>query len=70
MLAHLSLVLDIDLCVTCDTCREVGGQGDSLVQSIGVQRLGMTQDCSHGLDTGTAHVVERILLGQRPAGGL
>ena len=37
VLAHLGLVLDIDLSVTCDTCGEVGRQGDSLVEGVGVE---------------------------------
>ena len=36
----------------------------------GVQTLGMPQHGSHGLDTCSAYVVERILLGERPSGGL
>ena len=30
----------------------------------------MTECCSHGFDTGTTDVVERVLLGERPTGGL
>ena len=66
VLAHLGFVLNVDLSVTCDTGREVGRQGDGLVERIGVERLGVTQHGCHSLDTGTTHVVERILLGERP----
>ncbi len=37
MLAHLGLVLYVNLCITGNTCREVSWQGNSLVQGIGVQ---------------------------------
>ena len=67
LLAHLGLVLDIDLRVTCDTSREVSRQCDSLVEGVGVERLGMTEYGSHCLDTGTTYVVERILLCERPS---
>ena len=66
LLADLSLVLDINLRVTSDTCREVGRQGDGLVEGIGMERLSMTQHSSHSLDTSTTYVIEWILLGQRP----
>ena len=68
--ADIGFLLDVDLRITGDTCREVGRQGDGLVQSVGVQRLGVSQGGAHGLDGGTCHVVERILLRKRPARGL
>ena len=68
--AHLRLFLDVNLRVTGDTCGEVGRQGDGLVQRVGVQRLGVSQRSAHSLDAGTADVVERILLGERPTRGL
>ena len=64
LLGNESLLLDVYLCITCDTCREVGGQSDSLVKRIGMQRLCMTKSGTHGLDTCTAYIVERILLGK------
>ena len=67
MLAYLSLVLNINLGVTCDTGREVCRQGDGLVKRIGVQRLSVSQYGSHGLDTGATYIVEGILLGERPS---
>ena len=70
VLADVGFFLNIDLRITGDTGREVGRQGDGFVEGVGVQRLRMTQCGSHGLDTGTADVVERILFGQRPAGSL
>ena len=64
LLADLCLILDIDLGITGDTSREVGRQGDSLVERVGMQRLGMSEHGSHSLDTCTTNVVERILLGE------
>ena len=64
VLTDIGLFLNIDLRITRDTCREVGRQSDGLVEGVGVQRLCMTQCGCHSLDTGTAYVVERILLGQ------
>ena len=63
-------LLDVDLGVTCDTGGEVGRQGDSLVESVGMQGLGMSECGAHGLDTCPGHIVERILLGEGPAGCL
>ena len=48
VLAHLGLVLDVNLRVACDTCGEIGRKGNGLVQGIGVQGLGVTQYGSHG----------------------
>ena len=70
LLAHLRLVLDVDLGVTSDTSREVGRQGDSLIKRVGVQRLGVTQNGSHSLDTGTTYVIEWILLCETPTRSL
>ena len=70
VLADLRLVLDVDLRVTSDTSREVCRQGDGFVEGVGVQRLGVTKHGSHSLDTGTTHIVEGILLCQRPTGRL
>ena len=69
-LADRSLFLDVNLGVTCDTRAEVGRKGDSLVESVGVQTLGVAQGSSHSLDAGTSHIVERILLGERPTRSL
>ena len=49
---------------------ELGGQGDGFVERVGVQGLGAAEDRRHRFDGGPHHVVVRILLGQRPAGGL
>ena len=70
LLGDHSLLLDIDLSVAGNTCGEVGRQCDSLVESVGVERLSMTQSGTHGLDTCAAYIVERILLGERPSGCL
>ena len=63
-LGDVGFLLDVDLGVTGDTSRKVGRQCDSLVEGVGVQRLGMTLGGSHSLDTSAAHVVEGILGGQ------
>ena len=67
---YLGFFLDINLGVTCDTSREVGRQSDSFVEGVGVERLCVAQSGAHSLDTGTAYVVEGILFGERPSGGL
>ena len=67
LLAHLCLVLYVYLSVAGYTCREVCRQCDSLVESVGVQRLCVAEYGGHSLDTCTAHVVERILFRQRPS---
>ena len=64
VLAHLCLVLDIDLRVAGNTGREVGGKCNGLVQSVGMQALCVAKHSCHSLDTGTAHIVEGILLGE------
>ena len=68
--ADVGLFLQVNLCVTRDAGRKVGRQCDGLVKGVGVQRLGVTQCGAHSLDAGAGDVVEGILLGQRPAGGL
>ena len=61
---RISLFLNINLSITSDTSRKIGWQSDSLVKSVGVQRLGMPQSSPHSLDTSTTHIIERILFGQ------
>ena len=63
-------MLEIELGVAGDPGREISRQGDGLIQGVGMQRLGVPQGGSHGLDAGAGHVVVRILLGEAPAGGL
>ena len=65
--ADVGLLLQVDLRVTRNTCREVGRKRDSLVQSVRVQRLRMTQSGTHSLDGRTCNVVEGILLRERPS---
>ena len=55
--ADVGLLLNVDLRVTRNTRREVGRQGDRLVQGVGVQRLGVSQRGAHGLDGRAGHVV-------------
>ena len=66
----IRLLLEIELRVARDAGGEIGRQRDGFVQGIGVQRLGVAQSRGHGLDAGADHVVERVLRGQAPAGGL
>ena len=68
--ANLRFVLDINLGVAGYTRTEVGRQGNSLVEGIGVERLGVAENGCHGFHAGAAHVVERVLFGERPSGGL
>ncbi len=70
LLGNHGLLLDVYLGIAGDARREVGGQRDGLVEGVGVQTLGMAQGGAHSLDAGTADIVEGVLLGERPAGGL
>jgi hypothetical protein len=60
----------VELGVAGDAGREVGRQGDGFVEGVGVQRLGAAEGGGHRLQAGAGDVVERVLLGQAPAGGL
>lgn len=70
LLCNVGFLLDINLGVTRDTCREVGRKCDSLVKSVGVKRLSVSESGTHCFDTCAANVVERVLLGERPTRGL
>ena len=51
--------------------RGLGGRdGERLVVGVGVERLGPAQDRGQRLDRDAGQVVERLLRGQRDAGGL
>ena len=63
-LAGFGFILDIELCITSQTCGEVGRKCDSFVQCVGMQRLGMSESCRHSFHTGTCNVIERILFCQ------
>ena len=67
LLGDHRLFLDIDLGVTGDTGAKVGRQCDSLVESVGVEALSVSQGGAHGFDTGASYVVVGILLGERPS---
>ena len=69
-LAGFCFILDIKLCITCQTCGKVGRQRDSFVKRVGMERLGMAQSRRHGFHTSTGDIIERILFRQRPAGCL
>ena len=64
------LLLQHQLGVAGDAGREVGGQGDGLVEGVGVQALGVALGGRHRLDAGAHDVVEDVLRGERPARGL
>ena len=63
-------LLQDQLRVARDPGGEFGGQGNRLVQRVGVQRLGAPQHGRHRLIGGADHVVIGILLLQTHAGGL
>ena len=48
----------------------LGGQGESFVVGIGVQRLRAAENRSHGLNCGADNIVFGLLRGQRGPGGL
>ena len=68
--ADPALFLELDLGVAGDPRREVGGQGEGLVEGVGVERLGVAHGRGQGLETGPGDVVEGVLGGEAPAGGL
>ncbi len=59
-----------ELRVARDAGGEIGGKRQRLVERVGVQRLGSAGGGGHRLDHGARDVVEHVLRGQRPAGGL
>ncbi len=59
--------MEEELRVARDPGREVGGQRQSLVERVGVQRLRVTLRRRHRLYAGAGDVVEHVLRGQRPA---
>ena len=63
-------LLQEELGVAGDAGGEVGRQRDRFVERVGVQRLGVAQRGGHRLDAGAGDVVEEVLFGERPAGGL
>ena len=65
-----AFLLQEQLRVAGDARGEIRRQRQGFVERVGVQRLGVTLRGSHGLDVGANHVVEHILRGERPAGGL
>ena len=56
-------VLEEELRVAGDAGGEIGGQGDGLVERVGVQRLGVAERGGHGLDAGAGDVVVGVLFG-------
>ena len=70
LLADMGFLLDIDLGVAGNTRGEVRRKGNSLIEGVGVETLGMAENGTHSLYAGTAHVVKGILFGKRPTGSL
>ncbi len=68
--ADPGLLLELDLGVAGDPGREIGGQGERLVEGVGVQRLGVAHGRGQRLETGPGDVVVGILGGEAPARGL
>ena len=64
------LLLQKQLRIAGDAGGEVGGQGERLVERVGMQRLGLPLRRRHRLDRGPRDVVEDVLRRERPARGL
>ena len=69
-LADACFILDVELGVPRYAGRKVGRQGDGFVKGVGVKGLGVPEGGGHSLNARPCHVVERILSGQAPPGGL
>ena len=69
-LADAGLVLEIELGVAGDARGEVGGERDGLVESVGMQALGVPKGGGHAFDDGARDVVVGVLFLEAPAGGL
>ncbi|OQB97069.1 MAG: hypothetical protein BWX86_00461 [Verrucomicrobia bacterium ADurb.Bin122] len=69
-ITNAGFLLELELGVARDAGREVGGQRDGFVERVGVQGLRVAGGGSHGFEAGAGDVVERVLLGERPTGGL
>ena len=69
-LGNAGFFLQNQLRIAGNACRKFGGQGNGLVQRVGVQRLGAAQNRAQRLVGGAHHVVVRVLLLQRHARGL
>ena len=69
-LGGVGLLLQEQLGVAGDACREVGRQRQCLVQGVGVQALRVALGRGHRLDAGTHDVVVDVLRGERPPRGL
>ena len=69
-LGRARLLLQNQLCVSGDPCGVFCGQGNGLVEGVGVQALGASPDCPKGLNGRPGDVVDGVLLGQGPSTGL
>ena len=65
-----AFLLQDPLRVTGDARRRLARQRHRLVEGVGVQRLHVAEDGGQRLEGGARHVVERLLRGEAPAGGL
>ena len=68
--ADAGLLLEVKLGVARDAGREIGGQRHRLVERVGVKRLCLAAGGGQRLEAGAGDVVEGILRGEAPAGGL
>jgi len=62
--------LQLELGVARDSCGEVSGKRERLVERVGVEALRMTLRRGHRLDRSTNDVVVDVLRSERPSGGL
>lgn len=69
-LADARLILDIELRVARNACREIRRQSNRLIECVRMERLRVPEGCPHCLHRRARDVVERILRRQRPAGRL
>ncbi len=58
------LFLQHQLGVPGDASRGLGGEGDGLVEAVGMQALGSPEGCGQRLERGADDVVVRVLLGE------
>ena len=68
--ADVGFFLEIYLSVASNTGREIRWEGDGFVEGVGVEGLGVTEGGTEGFDTGSGDVVEGVLFGEAPTGGL
>ena len=67
---NVRLFLNINLSISSNTRREIGRKRNSFVKCICMERLSVSQYCSHCLDARSCHIVVWILFCERPSGSL